>query len=950
MHKLKLQHFLLAASLSLGAQAAHAASLGALTVLSNIGQPLHAEIDIIPASEQELATVSAKLASAAVFAEHGVQLSAELSSVQFDVDTRPDGKPVLRLSTIEAITSPSLDLLIDLTWDGGSLVNKYAVPLEAAPAEDAEAEVALPALAEELPYQALTDEEIEADRQTEDVAIAEDLGELQEVLPAENMSEDAPAAEVADTIQAAPAGAVEPAAESTAAALPDYTVESGDTLRNIAVQKSVDGTSLEQLMAGLYRANPHAFVKGDMNRLKTGVILHAPSTSEIKAINQADAEREVHMHAKNWNVYRNKLAGTVARAEPARDEQTSAQSVSGKIDSVQDQAAASGARDVVKLSGADADNIGKAGKGKQSKSELEEELIARDKALQESNERIAMLEKQLQDANKLLELRKPAALPEKVEPAKPAVAAPGQGWLTTVQEQLQHHPTWAPIGGIVAFVLLVLALLVRFFRKKEGAGSVADVPPATEDMAAPAAAPMVTEVAPAPEPTPVPVAEEAAPVAPEPVAELAVPSPVVESEQVPVFGSDAVLDLDDIAALMPETAPETPAAEEAVAEETVAELPQPEPEPEPEIPASAVEAQDAVSLIAAMEEAAAAAAEPAPEPEASAPVVAEETAQSAPAESVGTFDVDDVFANEVAVAEQETAAPAEVEAATPATEIALEEPAIEAGITDAAVLEAEPFDVDDVFAESAAPVVAEPEAAAEAAPQAETAFDVEDVFDSEAALAEFAAEAATHPAPTAEDVAAAALAEEEANDVMAMEAGDVEAEGQFSLDDVFEEAATEAGETVSEAETQAEPLPVEEVAAMPAEEPPAKVEAKTDDHSEALAAAFDESAVADLSDLDFGFDIDLGDVAAKTPAKPAAAEKVPALDFSNISLNVGGAPAGDAAAASAEPPEVDTKLDLVTAYIDMSDEEGARELLQEVLKEGGPNQIAKAQKLLESLG
>ncbi len=949
MHKLKLQHFLLAASLSLGAQAAHAASLGALTVLSNIGQPLHAEIDIIPASEQELATVSAKLASAAVFAEHGVQLSAELSSVQFDVDTRPDGKPVLRLSTIEAITSPSLDLLIDLSWDGGSLVNKYAVPLEAAPAEDAEAEVALPALAEELPYQALTDEEIEADRQTEDVAIAEDLGELQEVLPAENMSEDAPAAEVADTIQAAPARAVEPAAESTAAALPDYTVESGDTLRNIAVQKSVDGTSLEQLMAGLYRANPHAFVKGDMNRLKTGVILHAPSTSEIKAINQADAEREVHMHAKNWNVYRNKLAGTVAKAEPARDEQTAAQSVSGKIDSVQDQAAASGARDVVKLSGADADNTGKAGKGKQSKSELEEELIARDKALQESNERIAMLEKQLQDANKLLELRKPAALPEKVEPAKPAAAAPGQGWLTTVQEQLQHHPTWAPIGGIAAFVLLVLALLVRFFRKKEGAESVADVPPATEDMAAPAAAPMVAEVAPEPEPTPVPVVEEAAPVVPEPVAELAVPSSVVESEQVPVFGSDAVLDLDDIAALMPETVPETPAAEEAVAEETVAELPQPE--SEPEIPASAVEAQDAMSLIAAMEQAAAAAAEPAPEPEASAPVVAEEPAQPAPAESVGAFDVDDVFANEIAVAEQEAVAPAEVEAAVPAAAITVEEPAIEAVTTDATALEAEPFDVDDVFAESAAPAaVAEPEPAAETAPQAETAFDVEDVFDSEAALAEFAAEAATHPAPTAEDIAAAALAEEEANDVMAMEAGDVEAEGQFALDDVFDEAATEAGEAVSAAETQAEPLPVEEVAAMPAEEPPTKVEAKTDDHSEALAAAFDESAVADLNDLDFGFDIDLGDVAAKTPAKPAAAEKVAALDFSNISLNVGGAPAGDAAAASAEPPEVDTKLDLVTAYIDMSDEEGARELLQEVLKEGGPNQIAKAQKLLESLG
>jgi pilus assembly protein FimV len=43
-------------------------------------------------------------------------------------------------------------------------------------------------------------------------------------------------------------------------------------------------------------------------------------------------------------------------------------------------------------------------------------------------------------------------------------------------------------------------------------------------------------------------------------------------------------------------------------------------------------------------------------------------------------------------------------------------------------------------------------------------------------------------------------------------------------------------------------------------------------------------------------------------------------------------------------------LDLVTAYIDMSDEEGARELLKEILEKGGPEQKAKAQKMLDGLG
>ncbi|MEZ0247408.1 MAG: FimV/HubP family polar landmark protein, partial [Methylophilaceae bacterium] len=50
-----------------------------------------------------------------------------------------------------------------------------------------------------------------------------------------------------------------------------------------------------------------------------------------------------------------------------------------------------------------------------------------------------------------------------------------------------------------------------------------------------------------------------------------------------------------------------------------------------------------------------------------------------------------------------------------------------------------------------------------------------------------------------------------------------------------------------------------------------------------------------------------------------------------------------------ESSDVDTKLDLVTAYMDMGDTEGARELLEEVLQEGGPQQRERAKKMLDSL-
>ncbi len=48
--------------------------------------------------------------------------------------------------------------------------------------------------------------------------------------------------------------------------------------------------------------------------------------------------------------------------------------------------------------------------------------------------------------------------------------------------------------------------------------------------------------------------------------------------------------------------------------------------------------------------------------------------------------------------------------------------------------------------------------------------------------------------------------------------------------------------------------------------------------------------------------------------------------------------------------ELGTKLDLARAYIDMDDAEGARDILQEVLKGGDSQQVTEAQKLIESLG
>ncbi len=79
---------------------------------------------------------------------------------------------------------------------------------------------------------------------------------------------------------------------------------------------------------------------------------------------------------------------------------------------------------------------------------------------------------------------------------------------------------------------------------------------------------------------------------------------------------------------------------------------------------------------------------------------------------------------------------------------------------------------------------------------------------------------------------------------------------------------------------------------------------------------------------------------AETPAAPATAE-APSLNLTDLDLGEGAAPAGG--------DGVSTKLELAKAYLEIGDKDGAREILNEVAKEGSAAQKDEAQKLIDSL-
>jgi pilus assembly protein FimV len=113
---------------------------------------------------------------------------------------------------------------------------------------------------------------------------------------------------------------------------------------------------------------------------------------------------------------------------------------------------------------------------------------------------------------------------------------------------------------------------------------------------------------------------------------------------------------------------------------------------------------------------------------------------------------------------------------------------------------------------------------------------------------------------------------------------------------------------------------------------------------------------AEESPLDFDFMLDQKAPPAPAETEPAETKKVTAqdLDLSGISLDLGESDSDQMAPIDlpdvSGSQEVSTKLDLARAYIDMGDAEGARDILQEVLKEGAAEQQEEARKLIADLG
>ncbi len=385
----------MAVSLAVGSTlslSAYALGLGEIRTSSALNEKFKGEIELLSVEKGQLDTLKVGLAPPEVFARTGVERPFHLSQLRFRTLRKRDGRAVILVTSDVPIREPFLDFFVQVTWPAGKLVREYTVLLD----------------------------------------------------PPVTTRRVAPAVRKA----AAGAGAAARTAQRRQGAAPvvepggEYgPVRANETLWKIAERVRPSGVSVHQMMVALYRANPGAFLDGNINLLKKGSVLRVPEMEEIRAIGRREAVAEFRRLSEGW------IADTAAAAPgrtgtPAKDE-ASASPMPEQAAVVEGQ---------LRIAGAEPEPGETAGVGQEGAGGSDEVQALRRKlmlveeqaatARQESEdlrERMAALERQLEEMKRLLQLRD-AELAQLQARASERVAEPSAGEAAGAEEQTPPVP------------------------------------------------------------------------------------------------------------------------------------------------------------------------------------------------------------------------------------------------------------------------------------------------------------------------------------------------------------------------------------------------------------------------------------------------------------------------------------------------------------------------------
>lgn len=358
---------LVALGVSLDAQAV---ALGAITVRSALGEPLRAEIEVPQISSEEAASFKASMASPQAFRAAGIEYVPALSGARLTLERRSNGQAYLRLLSDRPINEPLLSVVIEANWATGRMVRDYTMlvdPPGRAPAPAATSNAA--------PPPSSTRPESERPPSVVRAPVAEQTtpaGKSRAAQPRRQSEE-------ANQVRAPRAGGSD-----------QIVVRKGDTAYRIASANLPEGVSLDQMLVAMLRANPNAFIRDNVNLMKSGAVLQMPTAEEANAMPRAAARRAVRAQSRDFHAYRQGLAQNT----PGTQVEAAKSSASGRVTAqVQESSSAPPSPDRLTLS--------KGAAAATAQSSNAEAGVSQSRQAQEQSDRIAELNRNINELARL---------------------------------------------------------------------------------------------------------------------------------------------------------------------------------------------------------------------------------------------------------------------------------------------------------------------------------------------------------------------------------------------------------------------------------------------------------------------------------------------------------------------------------------------------------------------
>ncbi|MBV1905772.1 MAG: hypothetical protein KUG75_06820 [Pseudomonadales bacterium] len=263
-----------------------AVGLSEIELDSALNQNFEAKIEVTGAESYNNYEILVRLASEADFERVGIERFFYLTFIEFSVNKTKDGLVEISMTSNQPVSEPYLNFLVEVRWPNGRLLKEYTVLLDPPTFSEKKAPVvAAPGRTDPgggggnkssvKSSQQFT--QSQSTRQTETNTSAKTRSPSQ-------FNRNYP--QVSDERF-------------------EQLTNRNDTLWTIASNSRPSAeVSTAQTMLALQRLNPEAFIHGNINLLKAGYHLTLPTEAEVLKLSKSEADAHVAQHDSDWQAYR----------------------------------------------------------------------------------------------------------------------------------------------------------------------------------------------------------------------------------------------------------------------------------------------------------------------------------------------------------------------------------------------------------------------------------------------------------------------------------------------------------------------------------------------------------------------------------------------------------------------------------------------------------------------